>query len=71
MKLRGDLLLSHWNTEEPEALAQLLRAAGWKVEIKAEDGRRARERVKSSSPGAPLIYLDRLPSHGWDTVRRR
>jgi hypothetical protein len=69
MAKRGDLFLIHWNAGEVEALAEPLRAAWRKVEIEAEDGQRARERMKSSPPAAPVIYLDRLPSHGRETAR--
>lgn len=65
----GTLLLVHWNAEEAESFAQPLRASGWEVEIEAEDGHRAWERVKNAPPEALVVYLQRLPSHGRETAR--
>jgi len=45
-----------------------LRAAGWDVEIEAEDGARAGKRIKENPPQAVVIYLTRLPSHGRETA---
>ncbi len=64
MPTSGKLFLIHWNDAEAEALATPLRAAGWSVEIEAEDGERAARRALESQPQAVLIYLTRLPSHG-------
>ena len=65
----GKLFLIHWNPSEAEALAGRLRAAGWSVEIEAEDGDRGAQRVLDSEPQAVLIYLTRMPSHGRRTGR--
>lgn len=63
----GRLFLIHWNSAEAEALAAPLRAAGWTVEIEAEDGERAAQRALEAQPQAVLIYLTRSPSHGQRT----
>lgn len=63
----GRLFLIHWNRPEADALASRLRAAGWSVEIEAEDGERGARRALEVQPQAVLIYLTRSPSHGRET----
>lgn len=60
----GRLFLIHWDRPEAEALAAPLRAAGWTVEIEAEDGERGARRALELEAQAVLIYLTRSPSHG-------
>lgn len=66
--MKGRLFLVHWKQPEAEALAEPLRAAGWQVEIEAEDGARVAKRISSDPPEAVVIYLTRLPSHGRETA---
>jgi DNA-binding response OmpR family regulator len=63
------LLLVHWNEDEAQELAEPLIAAGWQVEVEAEDGARASQRGLDDPPVALVIYLTRLPSHGRETAR--
>jgi DNA-binding response OmpR family regulator len=66
--MKGKLFLIHWKQAEAEELAKPLRAAGWQVEIEAEDGARAGQRILADPPQAVVIYLTRLPSHGRETA---
>ena len=65
---KGRAFLIHWNPSEAEAHAQILREAGWQVEIEAEDGARAGNAIKADPPQVVVIYLSRLPSHGRETA---
>lgn len=67
--MRGTLFMIHWNDDEAEEYAALLRDAGWHVEIEAEEGDRACRRIKEDQPDAIVIYLLRLPSHGRHTAQ--
>lgn len=62
------LFLIHWNGGEAENLAAPLREEGWAVEVEAEDGARAVERIRDQAPAAVVIFLRRLPSHGRETA---
>lgn len=62
------LFLIHWNPGEAENLAAPLREQGWTVEVEAEDGARAVERIREREPAAVVIFLRRLPSHGRETA---
>lgn len=59
----------HWDAAEAETYAAELRSKGWEVEIEAEDGARAYKRITASRPGAVVISLSRLPSHGRELGR--
>jgi DNA-binding response OmpR family regulator len=63
------IFLIHWHADEAHALAEGLRASGWSVEVEAEDGARAGQRILAETPEVVLIYLRRLPSHGRETGR--
>jgi AmiR/NasT family two-component response regulator len=63
------LFLVHWNAAEAAERAAGLAAAGWQVEIEAEDGARAIRSIRNMKPSVVLIYLDRLPSHGRETAK--
>jgi DNA-binding response OmpR family regulator len=65
--MKGRLFLVHWNAPEAEAKAAALRSHGWDVQIEAEDGGRAYQRVTGDPPDAVVIFLTRLPSHGRET----
>ncbi len=62
------LFLIHWNRLEAEELARKFEQAGWQVEVEAEDGSRAYQRMKTESMAVIVIYLTRLPSHGRETA---
>lgn len=67
--VKGTIFLAHWNAAEAERYAPELRSAEWEVEIEAEDGARACQRITASRPGAVVICLSRLPSHGRELGR--
>jgi CheY-like chemotaxis protein len=64
----GKLFLVHWNHLEAQKYARTLIESGWDVLFEAEDGGRAYQTIKSSSPAVIVIYLTRLPSHGRETA---
>ncbi len=68
MPENNKLFLIHWNRLEAEELARKFEQAGWQVEIEAEDGSRAYQRMKTESMAVIVIYLTRLPSHGRETA---
>jgi CheY-like chemotaxis protein len=59
------LVLIHWNAAEGEARAQVLRAAGYEVEVAPVDGASLKE-IKNDPPAAIVIDLSRLPTQGRD-----
>ena len=64
----GRLFLIHWNADEVEQRAELLRTDGWDVETEASDGARGGKRIVADPPAAVVIDLTRLPSHGRETA---
>lgn len=66
--MKGRLMLIHWHPAEAEERAGRLRAEGWEVEVEAEDGADAAERIRAEVPAAVVISLARLPSHGRETA---
>lgn len=66
--MSGRIFLIHWHRGEAARHADALRRAGWTVEVEAEDGARAAERIAAEPPDAVVIYLARLPSHGRETA---
>jgi DNA-binding response OmpR family regulator len=66
--MEGKVFLVHWDKSEAEACAAALRAAGWKVDVEAEDGARAVKQILADPPDVVLIYLTRSPSHGRETA---
>lgn len=60
-------MLIHWHPAEAEERAERLRAEGWEVDVEAEDGADAAERIRADLPRAVVISLARLPSHGRET----
>jgi hypothetical protein len=56
----GELALVHWDAAEATELAAELGSAGWRVKT----GLGELKAVKASPPGAVVISLRRLPSHG-------
>jgi DNA-binding response OmpR family regulator len=67
--MKGKAFIIHWNAQEAERYARHLDEDGWSVEFEAVDGRRAYDLVKKERPDVVVIYLSRLPSHGWATAR--
>lgn len=68
MPKNNKLFLIHWNQLEAEELARKYEQAGWQVEIEAENGSGAYQRLKTESIAVIVIYLTRLPSHGRETA---
>jgi len=68
MSDNNKLILIHWNRAEAEALALKFERAGWQVDIEAEDGGRAYQKMKTEPTAVMVIYLTRLPSHGRETA---
>jgi DNA-binding response OmpR family regulator len=67
--MSDSIFLIHWHEEEAEALAEELRSQGWQVGgSESADGAEAYKAVKADPPGALVIYLTRLPSHGRHTA---
>jgi len=65
--MKGKVLLVHWNVQEAEILANMIRACGWEVATETADGSRVGRKVKETRPTAVVIYLARQPSHGRET----
>lgn len=68
MPNNNTLFLIHWNRAEAEELARKFEQVGWQVDIEAEDGGRAYQKVKTEPITVMVIYLTRLPSHGRETA---
>lgn len=67
------IILMHWNAEEAEARAKLLRAAGYQVSCRSS-GAEAMASLREDPPDAFVIDLSRIPSQGRDiavTLRQR
>jgi CheY-like chemotaxis protein len=67
-------LLVHWNEEERDARASLLRDAGLDVRFRPSDGSGILQLIRSDPPDLVVIDLTRLPSHGREiavTLRTR
>ena len=58
------VVVVHWRPEEVRRQVQLLRAAGHRVNLYAEEGGVGLRAFRSKPPDAFVIDLDRLPSHG-------
>lgn len=58
------VLLVHWNEDEAEERAGLLRGAGHQVAVHWSQGSEGLRRLRSSPPECVVIDLARLPSHG-------
>jgi CheY-like chemotaxis protein len=58
--------LVHWNLEEAEERAELLRAAGYRVACEAPRGPDYLNKLRKDPPLAVVIDLSRIPSHGRD-----
>jgi hypothetical protein len=56
--------LFHWKAEEAAPLKDALRAAGYEVDYQEQWSPDIRRAIKTSPPGAIVIDLSRLPSHG-------
>jgi DNA-binding response OmpR family regulator len=63
------ILLVHWNKEEADALAAVLRSAGWDLVVEHGTGRFKMSELKRSMLRAVLISLRRLPSHGREVAQ--
>jgi hypothetical protein len=59
-KLKGYVVLVHWNADEAKELAAPFREDGWQVKV----GNFELKDLKAKPPVAVLISLRRLPSHG-------
>jgi hypothetical protein len=60
------VLLVHWNREEGEKRAVILRGLGFDVRVEAPEGPPFFKRLQSDPPDAVVIDLSRLPSTGRD-----
>jgi CheY-like chemotaxis protein len=58
--------LIHWNADEAEERAELLRAAGYRVDCSLPRGPEFLSRLQKDPPLAIVIDLSRLPSQGRD-----
>ncbi len=58
--------LIHWNAEEAKQRAEILRAAGYEVYDKIQEGPEFLCDLRAHPPTAVVIDLGRLPSHGRD-----
>ncbi len=64
----ADLYLIHWNEAEVRERADRLRAWGYRVRTEGSDGARAGHAILADPPGAIVVDLARLPSHGRETA---
>jgi CheY-like chemotaxis protein len=64
MKQRVRLI--QWNADEAKQRAKILRAAGYEVFCKMQDGPEFLRDLRTRPPTAVVIDLSRLPSHGRD-----
>lgn len=60
---RPNIRLIHWNADEAELRAKILRAAGYRVSAGPIDPSELRA-MRTAPPAAVVIDLSRLPSHG-------
>jgi len=58
--------LIHWNADEAEERAELLRAVGYRVDCSPLSGPEALRRLQNDPPLAVVIDLSRIPSQGRD-----
>ena len=65
--MKGKVFLVHWNRQESDILADMVRSYGWEVAVESEDGARAARLIKLQKPDAIVIFLTRQPSHGRET----
>ena len=64
MKIR--VLLIHWNREEAENRAGILRKLGFNARVEVPEGPPFFKRLQADPPDAVVIDLSRLPSQGRD-----
>jgi CheY-like chemotaxis protein len=64
MKQRVRLI--HWNADEAKQRAKILRAAGYEVVHKIQNGPELLRDLRTRPPTAVVVDLSRLPSHGRD-----
>jgi DNA-binding response OmpR family regulator len=62
------LILFEWDAERAAKRAEMLRKAGWEVEVESEDGRRGGGMVLNGKPDLVLFDLARKPSHSRATA---
>lgn len=65
--MKGKVFLVHWNRQESDILADMVRSYGWEVLVESEDGARAARMIKEQKPDAIVIFLTRQPSLGRET----
>lgn len=66
--MEHDIFLIHWNESEAADLAGQVSADAWRVEVEAESGARAGQRILDRPPTAVIVSLATLPSHGRETA---
>ena len=66
---KGRLFVIHWNADEASELTTPLVQDGWDVQLETEDGARAARAIIAEPPDAVVVSLERLPSHGRETVQ--
>lgn len=62
------LILFEWDAERAGRRAEMLRKAGWVVEVESENGRRGCGMVLNEKPDVVLLDLTRKPSHSRATA---
>lgn len=62
------LILFEWDAERAARRAEMLRKAGWAVEVESEDGKRGGGMVLNGKPDLVLFDLSRKPSHSRATA---
>jgi len=65
--MKGKVFLVHWNRQESDILADMVRSYGWEVAVESENGARAARLIKEQKPDAVVIFLTRQPSLGRET----
>ena len=64
--MKPRILLIHWNREEAEDRAGILRKLGFNARVEVPEGPPFFKRLRSDPPDAVVIDLSRLPSQGRD-----
>ncbi len=64
--MKHPVRLIHWNADEAKQRAKILRAAGYEVIYKIQNGPEFLRDLRTRPPTAVVIDLSRLPSHGRD-----
>jgi len=62
------LILFQWDAEKAAKRAEMLRKAGWAVEVESENGRRGSGKVLNEKPEVVLFDLAYKPSHSRATA---